>query len=599
LKGPLKFPYEMYPWQEMIFQKLDSSNKKSIILESPTGSGKTAAVLFHVLTKYPDRRIVFLTRTNSQAENLLREARRIGVDKVMTFFGRGEMCLFRKQAPDMSQGTPEEQSSYCRVLVEKHKGGKGGCPYGTDYDGRWKKNVMSQEDFIELGNEDFCPYFAQKRLAIEANVLVTSYSFFLNPFIRERFLDWMGAELKDIILIADEAHNIPDLTRSLLSAKLTHNSLAGCSKEIDQFGDMMLNKINASYVIDSLGEALSSLLKEGDRIITTQEVTEAYMDAFQMNSLDIRGILSLMANYGLSIRESRSNEGKLPRSYIYNTSIIASRMMEDDEGYRVMITHNDEPSGINLMNLETYDVLRFFGNAFRSFFMSGTISPFGKFIDEMGIEDPEKVLVKADYLERNLKVLFVDDVTSRYSLKDESRDKMNLYVKQIVEGIKRNKVIFCTSYEQLSSFLELEMKGRIYFERKGMNNEEFVNLITNFREKGGNLFAVVNGRISEGIDLPGKIVEVAVLTGIPYPPPAPETAAMELFYEMKFRRGWEYAYETVAATRMRQAIGRLIRSPEDRGVAIILDSRARKFRNDLPNLYLSKDPVKDANEFLD
>ena len=263
-----------------------------------------------------------------------------------------------------------------------------------------------------------------------------------------------------------------------------------------------------------------------------------------------------------------------------------------------MITHNDEPSGINLMNLETYDVLRFFGNAFRSFFMSGTISPFGKFIDEMGIDDPEKVLVKADYLERNLKVLFVDDVTSKYSLKDESRDKMNFYVKQIVEGIKRNKVIFCTSYEQLSSFLELEMKGRIYFERKGMNNEEFVNLITNFREKGGNLFAVVNGRISEGIDLPGKLVEVAVLTGIPYPPPAPETAAMELFYEMKFRRGWEYAYEAVAATRIRQAIGRLIRSPEDRGVAIILDSRARKFRNDLPNLFQSNEPVKDANEFL-
>ncbi|MGC8561608.1 MAG: ATP-dependent DNA helicase [Thermoplasmata archaeon] len=598
MKEPLKFPYDVYPWQEMIFQKLEHSNKKSTILESPTGSGKTAAVLFHVLSKYPDRRIVFLTRTNSQAENLLREAKRMGVEKVMTFFGRGEMCLFRRQAPDMSQGSPEEQSNYCRVLVDKHKKGKGGCPYDTDYDMGWKKSIMSQEDFIELGNEDFCPYFAQKMLATDAKVLVTSYSFFLNPFIRERFLDWMEAELKDIILIADEAHNIPDLTRSILSSRLTRSSLASCSKEIDQFGDMLLDNINVSYVVDSLREALSSLLKEGDRIITTQEVTEAYMDAFQMNSLEIQRILSAMANYGLSIRESKSNDGKLPRSYVYNTALIAARLMEDDDGYWVMIAHNDEPSGISLMNLETYEVLKFFGNAYRSFFMSGTISPFSKFMDEMGLDDPEKVLVKADYLERNLKVLFVDDVTSRYATKDESRDKMGLYVKQIIEGIGRNKVIFCTSYEQLSSFLELEMKGRIYFERKGMNNEEFVSLITNFREKGGNLFAVVNGRISEGIDLPGKLVEVAVVTGIPYPPPAPETAAMELFYEMKFRRGWEYAYDAVAATRMRQAIGRLIRSPEDRGVAIILDSRARKFRNDLPNLYLSKDPVKDANDFL-
>jgi DNA excision repair protein ERCC-2 len=599
LKDVPKFPYEIYPWQEMIFQKLERSEKISTILESPTGSGKTIAVLFHVISKYPDRRIVFLTRTNSQGENLLREANRLGLGKVMTFFGRGEMCLFKKQASEMSQGTPEEQSNYCRVLVEKHRSGKGGCPYETGYDMGWRKQIMSQEDFIELGNHEFCPYFAQKTLATEARVLVTSYSFFLNPFIRERFLGWMEADLKDIVLIADEAHNIPDLTRNLLSSRLTQNSLLGCSKEIDQYGDLQLNKISTSYVIDSLAEALTSLLKEGDRIITTQEVTEAYMEAFQMNSLDIRNVLSLLANFGLSIRESKSNEGRLPRSHIYNVAILASKLMEDDESYRVMISHNEEPSGISLMNLETYEILKFFGGTYRSFFMSGTISPFSKFIDETGLTDPEKVTIRADYLERNLRVLFVDDVTSKYTMKNESRDRMNAYIKDIVEKVKKNKIIFCTSYEQLSSFLEVDMKGRIYFERKGMSNEDFVSLITDFREKGGNLFAVINGRISEGIDLPGKLVEVAVLTGIPYPPPSPESSAMELFYEMKFRRGWEYAYDAVASTRIRQAIGRLIRSPEEKGVAIILDSRARKFREDLPNLHLSKDVISDTNEFLD
>ncbi len=599
MKDLPKFPYEVYPWQEMIFDRLEHSEKKTTILESPTGSGKTVAVLYHVISKYPDRRIVFLTRTNSQGENLLREARKLGLNKVMTFFGRGEMCLFKKQASEMSQGTPEEQSNYCRALVEKNKSGKGGCPYDTNYDLGWKKTIMSQEEFLEVGQEYFCPYFAQKRLATDARVLVTSYSFFLNPFIRERFLGWMETDLKDIVLIADEAHNIPDLTRNLLSSKLTQGTLAGCSKEIDQYGDMMLNKVNASYIIDSIGEALNSLLKEGDRIITTQEVTEAYMDAFQMNSLDIKNLLALMANFGLSIRESKSNEGKLPRSYIYNTSILASRLMEDDESYRVIISHSEEPSGVSLMNLETYEILSFFGNSYRTFFMSGTISPFSKFLDETGLKDPEKVVIKASYLENNLRVLFVDDVTSKYTQKEESKGRMDSYIRDVVENITRNKVIFCTSYEQLSSFLEVEMKGRIYFERKGMSNEEFVTLISNFKEKGGNLFAVINGRISEGIDLPGKLVEVAVLTGIPFPPPSPETSAMELFYEMKFRRGWEYAYDAVAATRMRQAIGRLIRSPDDRGVAIILDSRARKFRTELPNLYLSKDVVSDTNNFLD
>jgi len=115
------------------------------------------------------------------------------------------------------------------------------------------------------------------------------------------------------------------------------------------------------------------------------------MDTFQMNSLDVKNLLNLAANFGLSIKESKSAEGKLPRSYIYNATVIASRLMEDDEGYSVMISHNDEPSGISIMNLETYEILRFFGDSYRTYFMSGTISPFSKFIDEVGVKEPEKL----------------------------------------------------------------------------------------------------------------------------------------------------------------------------------------------------------------
>lgn len=588
----------MHPWQEGILNRLSGGSKNSVILEAPTGSGKTVAILYHIISCYPERRVVYLTRTNSQGENLLREAKSLGIGKVMSFLGRGEMCLYKKQAPDMAIGDPEEQSQYCRILVERNKNGKGGCPYNTEYGSNWIHEIMNQDGFIKLGNENYCPYFAQRALARDARIIVTTYSFFLNPFVRERFLSWMETDAKDIVMIGDEAHNIPDLTRNFLTFRLTHNMVASCRKEIDQFGDLRLNRVNSSFIIDSLDESIDIMLKEGERIITPQEVVESYMESFQMNSLDIKNLLMLMANYGLSIKESKENEGKLPRSHIYNVSILALKLMEDEESYRVIISHLDEPSGISLMYLETYNFLKFFGDAFKTIFMSGTLSPFEKFNDEMGLKDPDKIIVKTDYLEKNLKILFVGDVTSKYTSKLEFQGKMSSYIKDIVEGVKRNKIIFCTSYEQLSFLLEREMKGKIYFERRGMSNEEFNKLLTNFREKGGSLFAVINGRISEGIDLPGKLLEVAVIAGIPYPPPSPETSAMELFYEMKFKRGWEYAYDAVAATRLRQAVGRVIRSPDDIGVAIILDSRARKFRNYLPNLYLSRELISDTEEFM-
>jgi DNA excision repair protein ERCC-2 len=595
-----KFPYEIHPWQEGILGRLSGSTKHSMVLEAPTGSGKTVAVLYHVASSYPDKKIVFLTRTNSQMENILKEARNLGLKKVMSFLGRGEMCLYRNRESEMKSGDPEEQSQYCRALVKRAKSGlSSGCPYNTEFNHTWGESVMDQEAFIRLGDEQFCPYFAQKDLIRDADIIVTTYSFFLNPFIRERFISWMEAEMNEIVIVADEAHNIPELTRNMSNLKITYNMLAACRNEISQYGDIPFGNYYASFVIDSLEEALDRLLEEGNRVITPLEVSEAYMESFQVNSVDIRNLLMFMANYGLSIKESKENEGKLPRSQIYNTSVLALKLMDEEEDYRVIISHTEEPSGISVMYLETYDRLRFFNETFRSIFMSGTISPFEKFRDEMGLEDFEKIIIKTDYLERNLKVLYVNDVSSRYSSKLENEGRMVKYIQDIVEKIKRNKIVFCTSYEQLTYFLEQEIKGRIYFERRGMSNEEFGDLLTKFRDRGGSLFAVINGRISEGIDLPGNLLEVAVLAGIPYPPPSPETSSMELFYEMKFKRGWEYAYEASAATRIRQAIGRVIRSPEDRGVAIILDSRARKFKSYLPNLYLSNDVISDTLAFMD
>lgn len=594
----MKFPYEMYPWQEQMLSFLYASNNRDVIIESPTGSGKTIVSLYYALEKFPDKVIIYLTRTNSQGENLVREAKALGTSKVMSFLGRGEMCLFKSSGNEMSQGDPAEQSQYCRNLIERQKKSGDGCPYSPDYDGQWPLNIMSQTDFLRLGNQDFCPYYAQKKLLESSKVIVTTYSFLLNSFIRERFIEWIGVEPGDIVIIADEAHNIPDLIREMFSLKLSGNNFKNCRKELDQYGDYRIGNIYTSFVFEYLEEAFQNILKEGDRVIRPEDIRDELMSVFQMNSNEIKRILMAVAEYGLSIKESKANENRLPRSYIYNTSNLLLKMMEDDGDYNVRIVHSEEPGFISILYLETYEMLKFLRNFHKVIFISGTISPFYKFKNEMGIENSDDLTVRTDYLENNLKVLFVNDVTSKYTSKELNIKIMRDYIQKIIQNIERNKVIFCTSYEQLNYFLEADIEGRIFFERKGMNNEEFKKLIDTYRVKGGSLFAVINGRISEGIDLPGKLLELAVIAGIPYPAPSPETSSLELFYDMKFRRGWEYAYEAVAATRLRQAIGRLIRKPSDRGVAIILDSRARHFKKYLPNLYLSSNVVDDSINFL-
>lgn len=51
------------------------------------------------------------------------------------------------------------------------------------------------------------------------------------------------------------------------------------------------------------------------------------------------------------------------------------------------------------------------------------------------------------------------------------------------------------------------------------------------------------------------------------------TRAVESAYEAQFGHGWDYAIEIPTIRKVRQALGRVVRSPSDYGVRILLDGR--------------------------
>ncbi|MBD3369202.1 hypothetical protein GF402_02435 [Candidatus Fermentibacteria bacterium] len=98
-------------------------------------------------------------------------------------------------------------------------------------------------------------------------------------------------------------------------------------------------------------------------------------------------------------------------------------------------------------------------------------------------------------------------------------------------------------------------------------------LLTEFRQSPS---AVLLGTASfwEGVDLPGRILQVLVIDRIPFPSPGHPLvkARMEL---IEGRGGSSFLEYTLplAVVRLRQGMGRLIRSSEDRGVVVLTDRR--------------------------
>ncbi|KYH25496.1 ATP-dependent DNA helicase [Halalkalicoccus paucihalophilus] len=95
-----------------------------------------------------------------------------------------------------------------------------------------------------------------------------------------------------------------------------------------------------------------------------------------------------------------------------------------------------------------------------------------------------------------------------------------------------------------------------------------------FVGEGKVLVTSLRGTLTEGVDYSGDRLSAAVVCGVPIINTAsPRTKAVRTAYDRAFGDGFEYALTVPAVRKARQAIGRVIRGPEEVGVRVLLDAR--------------------------
>lgn len=101
----------------------------------------------------------------------------------------------------------------------------------------------------------------------------------------------------------------------------------------------------------------------------------------------------------------------------------------------------------------------------------------------------------------------------------------------------------------------------------------------------------------EGIDLKGELLKCLVIVKLPFRSPTdPYCTAWEKYFLLQRKSGFEHFMLPDATIRLKQGVGRLIRSEEDRGVVVVLDTRlvrkkyGQPMRNSLPIKNISSIP---------
>ena len=627
---------------------------KNFVFESGTGSGKTICVLSSTL-QYAlenNKKILYTTRTNAQQRQVIVELRAIqkktGDKRIfgVGMQGRSNMCLLARNDPDIGNGTSEELSKFCsnqKKLAASNK--NKGCKYYRNYIGdkqkidsivEWtKNNLPTAEEFIEFCEKKaVCPYEINKMMIREAVVVVVPYVYVFDKAIRVMLFDWLSVSDDDIILIVDEAHNLPNYIRDLFSAQLSMWMLNSCVLEAKKFGDPKLSggKVSVSKFCKMLIEIISVLrdtyvygiLENGirtnayvknDAFIPSHELESEIMSRLKITSKTLHDIVSDLAAYGEKIQEYQQKEGKLPRSYLHKLGAFLEFWIhvEMDQYIKLVV----DASGGKNPRIEAYCLDPSIGtgiiNEFHSsIHMSGTLEPLEEYRDSLGLsKETELVFYSSPFSKENRKIFFVKDVTTRYD--EITRDKkivprMWQHITDICNTFPKNIMVCFPSFNTLSLFQNKgsfdDIKRCLYVEEQSMSQSDLMDLVTSFKScglengSGAALFSVMGGRISEGMDFPAEQLEIAVIVGIPYPKPTARQRGLQKYYDFKFGKGWEYTVKAPAARKLLQSIGRLIRDENDRGVAVILDKRAPRFSQYIRDMRESRDILDDIHMFM-
>jgi DNA excision repair protein ERCC-2 len=630
------FPYPFRKGQEDIVKHISDTVERSshLVMESGTGSGKTVCALAPTLdyALKHEKRVLYLTRTNSQQRQVIFELRKINAKQKIYgagVQGRNQMCPAMEQDELLAKGSSEELSKVCgkRKMEVLAAISKGAAPKSCTYFARvctkdlsalreWAQDTLPtvEELAARCKEESCCPYELNKSLILEATLVTAPYIYFFNPFIRTRLLEWMGCNLEDIILIIDEAHNLPNYARDIESAELSLRSLELAKKEAMEFGNLRTSDgLIIGDLMDSINSIIENLKKEymgkndDDSMLPPGEFSGELMHAYKTTSRKLKAVANDLIIHGEIIKDVRLKDGKLPRSYINSVGHFLMLWLELADEDFIKLISGPVKTRLEIFCLEPVHATKPIIECHSSIHMSGTLTPLEEYRDTIGLSE-ETVLASfpPPFPKENRLVLYVEDVTTRYE--DLARDKniamrMENHITGISGAFKRNTAFFFPSFRLLNNFREKGIdvcnEKNCYVEEQGMSQSEVMRVVEDFKSQSGSvLMSVVGGRLSEGMDYPAEEMEILVIVGIPYPKPTAKQRALELFYDRKFGKGWDYAVKAPTTRRLLQTIGRLIRDEKDRGVAVILDKRATHFRSYIPELKISFQPVMDCRKFF-
>lgn len=555
----LPFPFEKFRKGQRELAKYSykvANDGGFLFVEAPTGIGKTMSTLYPSVKSFANdtnQKIFYLTAKTSGKEAAYQACK-----------------LLKEKGLDASEIIITAKEKICPL--DKPSCNPDDCPFAKDYYTKLKDVLLSsiknydsfsKETILEIANKNMmCPFELSLDLSLLMDIIICDYNYFFDPFVYlKRYFD--GPQTNDIVLV-DEAHNLVDRGREMYSASLSRRlffKARKCLKDINHPKIKLAAKKIAQFF-----DSYSSMDGESVIPLFPRNIILDF-DKFNVAAMDV-----------LKHFQKDVNQEFIDFSF----DLMRFRKLLDfyDSSFSLSVKNNEYDLVFNLFCLDPSEFLSSTLKKVRSkIIFSATLSPSQYYLRMIGNDSELPMLsLKSPFAKDNLCIMVAPKISVRYKDRDNTLEKVAGYIKSVIKMKIGNYFIYAPSFEYLNKLLPYLNfdDAELLIQQKDMNEldkEKFLAHFVNEPKRSTVALAVVGGAFSEGIDLVSDRLIGVIIIGVGFPQICFERERIKEYFDLNEEKGFVYSYINPGINKIMQAVGRVIRSENDRGIALLIDDR--------------------------
>ncbi|MEM9623439.1 MAG: ATP-dependent DNA helicase [Pseudomonadota bacterium] len=552
----LGFPYAKFRTSQQaiarrVYQALQQ--RQRLLLEATTGSGKTMAVLYPAVRfQGLMDQLFYLTSRNVGARAALAAVR--DLQSTPNHLTVVEITAKEKICPVPGTPCDAQQCSYARGYYTRR---------GAAVNALLDDGVADRARITETAEiHHVCPFELSLDAALWADLFIADYNYVFDPMVRlQRF-----AGNPHVHLLIDEAHQLSPRARDMLEVTIERGVVRDAVKSPTGF---------LSKRAESIDRALQKLCRQfpqpeqqvpPEALASLERAVVRLLDEVSESAIELHAAPAAQALWFACLRWRRSANWYSETHFAHSLErvgreITLRRLCLDPAPY-------------------LDQVLGEHGGSIR---FSGTVSPLPLYQRMHGCLT-EGVAERADspFTVKQARVLNIVDIPTYYRQRQAGLAKLVKMISDLLVAKQGRYLVALPSYaylQDLHAVLQdvLDTNGvPLLAQQRQQTSEQHENLLHTFANNPSGVMLVVSGGVfGESVDFSDTSLRGVVLVGLGLPPPSLERQLIQQYFEREAGAGWGkmVAFMQPALVKDVQAAGRMLRSPQDRGVICLVDAR--------------------------